>query len=157
MVRHFTATGFIVHEKRTLLLWHKRLQMWVPPGGHIEADEDPASAVLREIREETGLAAEVVPLARAFDFPYPGQIQPPYTILLEDSAEPGEPHQHIDFIYFCRLADGATPEHRGDAGARWVGGDALAANEPLPLAADVRALALVAIEVVDRRGRESRP
>jgi len=165
MVRHFTATGFIVHEQKTLLLWHKRLGMWVPPGGHVESNEDPASAVLREIREETGLETEVVSLARAFDFAYPGQIQPPYTILLEDSPETGEPHQHIDFIYFCRLADGAASEPKCDAGACWVGSDALTSNDPKdleacglssPLAQDVQALALAAIEVVNCSREQNR-
>ena len=37
MERHFTVTGFVVDGERTLLLWHPLLQMWVPPGGHIEA------------------------------------------------------------------------------------------------------------------------
>jgi ADP-ribose pyrophosphatase YjhB (NUDIX family) len=83
--RHFTCTGFVVEGDKTLLLWHRRLQMWVPPGGHLEADEDPVSAVLREIREETGLEAEVLPLSQTYPFGYPGQIAPPYTILLEDS------------------------------------------------------------------------
>ena len=61
MRRHFTATGFVVQGSRTLLHWHKRLQQWMPPGGHIEPDEDPVQAVLREIQEETGATAEVIP------------------------------------------------------------------------------------------------
>ena len=55
MRRHFTATGFVVQGSRTLLHWHKRSQKWLPPGGHIEPDEDPVQAILREIREETGV------------------------------------------------------------------------------------------------------
>ena len=60
-VRHFTATGFVVHEGATLLHWHAKVKMWLPPGGHIEANEDPVQAVLREVEEETGVKAEVVP------------------------------------------------------------------------------------------------
>ncbi len=156
MRRHFTATGFVVQGDRTLLHWHKRLQQWMPPGGHIEPDEDPVQAVLREIREETGAAAEVIS-AGPLPFPYPGQLQPPYTILVEDSAEPGEPHQHIDLIYFCRLADSAAPDPSlGEF--HWVDEGALRSRQPLdlappladgvalPLAEDVRLLAIVAIE-----------
>ena len=159
MRRHFTATGFVVHGDKTLLLWHQRGQMWMPPGGHLEPNEDPVSAVLREIGEETGLEAQVVPLAQTFPFPYPGQTQPPYTILLEDSFEPGEPHKHIDFIYFCRLADGARIDPNPGTTARWVDATSLRSNQPLDLAAcgisipvaeDVRALALKAIEVVNQ-------
>ena len=157
MRRHFTATGFVVDGDRTLLHWHKSLQQWVPPGGHVEPDEDPLQAVLREVQEETGIAAEVIPSAPVLPFPYPGQVQPPYTILIEDSHEPGERHQHIDLIYFCRPIDGSGHDPAlGDF--HWLDEDALRSNQPLelappladgvtiPLTEDVRLLALKAIE-----------
>jgi 8-oxo-dGTP pyrophosphatase MutT (NUDIX family) len=152
--RHFTATGFVIQGDRTLLHWHQRLEAWMPPGGHIEPHEDPIQAVLREIREETGVTAEIIPSVPALPFTYPGQVQPPYTILLEDSREPGQPHQHVDLIYFCREVDGAA--HDRPAGDfHWLDEAALRANHPLGLAArgvavpiteDVRLLALKAIE-----------
>ena len=94
----------------------------MPPGGHLEPDEDPVTAVLREIGEETGLTAEVLPLAPTFAFAYPGQVAPPFTILLEDSAEPGQRHQHIDLIYFCRPADGSAwrTRHRTPSWPGWT-------------------------------------
>jgi ADP-ribose pyrophosphatase YjhB (NUDIX family) len=160
--QHFTCTGFVVNGDKTLLLWHQRLQMWVPPGGHLEADEDPVSAVLREIREETGLEAEVLPLNQTYPFGYPGQIAPPYTILLENSAEAGEPHKHMDFIYFCRPTNNASLRPPEGAVVTWIDEDALHANRPIDLPAsglsapvndDVRALALAAIRLArDLRG-----
>jgi len=160
--QHFTCTGFVVEGDKTLLLWHKRLQMWVPPGGHLEADEDPVAAVLREIREETGLEAKVLPLSQTFPFSYPGQIVPPYTILLEDSPEPGEPHKHMDLIYFCRPANNASLRPPEGAVVVWVDEDALRTNQPIDLSAsdlsapvndDVRALARAAIRLTrDLRG-----
>ena len=154
MNRHFTCTGFVVQGDKTLLLWHQRLRAWVPPGGHLEADEDPVTAVLREIREETGLEAKVLPLGQTFPFGYPGQIVPPYTILLEDSPEPGEPHKHMDLIYFCRPLNNASLHPPAGAVVTWVDEDALRANQPIDLPAcglcapvndDVRILALAAI------------
>ncbi|PIR54531.1 DNA mismatch repair protein MutT, partial [Candidatus Peregrinibacteria bacterium CG10_big_fil_rev_8_21_14_0_10_42_8] len=60
-LRHFTATAFIVDsQKRTLLLWHKRLQRWMPPGGHIDPNETPEETAARECKEETGLDVEIV-------------------------------------------------------------------------------------------------
>ena len=159
MKRHFTATGFVVQSEKTLLLWHKSLQMWVPPGGHLELDEDPVTGVLREIREETSLEAELVPLAQEFSFSYPGQIQPPYTILLEDSAEPGQAHKHIDFIYFCRPANDSRLDPAADSAMHWVDEASLRSNQPIdlascgvsvPVAEDVRTLALKAIETVSQ-------
>jgi ADP-ribose pyrophosphatase YjhB (NUDIX family) len=158
--RHFTATAFVVDRDKTLLHWHRRLQQWMPPGGHLLPDEDPVTGVLREIREETGLEAELLPLTRTFDFSDPQQLPAPYTILLEDIPETDDPHQHIDLIYFCRPRDGGAHAPTADDSFTWVTEDQLRRNEPLPLpgrnekapvADDVRALALEAIRV----GREA--
>jgi ADP-ribose pyrophosphatase YjhB (NUDIX family) len=156
--RHFTATGFVVHEDRTLLLWHRRLQAWVPPGGHLKPNEDPIQAVLREIQEETGLRAEVIVLNRTFPFDYPQQLPPPYTILVERTPEPGPPHQHIDLIYFCRSLDGdAVRAPSSDDVLVWVTEAQLRRKEPLPIGGsgqavavleDVRLLALEALRSV---------
>ncbi len=157
--RHFTATGFVVQADRTLLHWHKRLGQWMPPGGHIERDEDPVEAVLREIREETGLVAEVIVPRPPLPFRYPRQLPPPYTILIEDVPGPGGPHKHIDLIYFCRPVDGADHGHVDDPTLRWVSEAELRGNGPLRvpgrelsvrLPEDVRQLALLAIEAARR-------
>ena len=162
--RHFTATGFVVDGPRTLLHWHKRLQQWMPPGGHIEPDEDPVQAVLREIEEETGLVAEVIAgQDPATPFDYPKQLPAPYTILIEDIPGPDEPHKHIDMIYFCRAIDGIARRPVDDPTLRWVDEEELREAAPLDVAGcgvsvalpkDVRQLALIAIEV-GRRARES--
>jgi len=155
MRRHFTATAFVVHEGRTLLHWHRKLGQWMPPGGHLLPAEDPATGALREVREETGLGVELLPLTPVFDFAYPRQLPAPHTVLVEDSPEAGEPHQHIDFIYFSRsLDDDAARPPTGDDTLVWVSEAQLDANEPLPfegapvpVPADVRALALAAIRL----------
>ena len=162
MNRHFTATGFVVRGDSTLLHWHRRLGQWMPPGGHIEQDEDPVQAVLREILEETGIVAEVIPSRTPEAFAYPEQLPAPYTILVEDIPGPGEPHKHIDMIYFCRPVDGADHERVDDPSLRWVSEAELRDGEPLEVAGrgesatvpeDVRTLALLAIAA----GRESSP
>ena len=156
MRRHFTATAFVVHRGKTLLHWHRKLGQWMPPGGHLLPDEDPVAGVLREVREETGLEAEPLPLTPMFPFPYPKQLPAPYTILIEDSPEAGERHQHIDLIYFCQARDteAARPPSADDV-LVWVTEEQLRENEALPrpngervaVADDVRALALEAIRV----------
>jgi 8-oxo-dGTP pyrophosphatase MutT (NUDIX family) len=52
---HVTASAIVVGERGTVLHLHKRLGLWLQPGGHIDADESPADAALREAWEETGL------------------------------------------------------------------------------------------------------
>jgi 8-oxo-dGTP diphosphatase len=127
----------------------------MPPGGHIEPDEDPVQAVLREIREETGLVTEVIPTRDAVPFAYPQQLPPPYTILVEDIPGPGKPHKHIDMIYFCRVA-GETGRLAADPTLRWVDMKELRSETALDVVGrgvsaavpeDVRQLALVAIEM----------
>jgi 8-oxo-dGTP pyrophosphatase MutT (NUDIX family) len=55
---HFTASGFVVSPDGTavLLIHHGKLDRWLQPGGHIEADDATVEqAVRREILEETGI------------------------------------------------------------------------------------------------------
>ena len=156
--RHFTATGFVVHNGRVLLHWHAKVRAWLPPGGHIDENEDPVQAVLREVLEETGLQAEVVPTGRRFALEYPAQLPPPFTIMVEDIHDPEAGyHQHIDMIYFCRPVG---PPGAVKDGWMWVGKDQLAGGEALksdvtpssvPPPDDVRLLALRALELVGDR------
>ena len=55
---HVTASGIVVGRRGTVLHLHKRLGIWMQPGGHIDAGETPATAALREATEELGLAVE---------------------------------------------------------------------------------------------------
>ena len=59
--RHFTVSVYIFStesEPRVLLLFHKKLQKWMQPGGHIEPFENPLEAAAREVLEETGIDVE---------------------------------------------------------------------------------------------------
>jgi 8-oxo-dGTP pyrophosphatase MutT (NUDIX family) len=99
--RHYTATAYVVAGGRTLLIWHERLGMWLPPGGHCEPNEDPVEAVLREAREESGLDVDVVPPPNLIACAGPRVLPPPAVILIEDIHRPDQPyHQHIDQVYF---------------------------------------------------------
>ena len=86
-----------------LLHWHRKVWAFLPPGGHIEPNEDPVQALYREITEETGLETAIIPYQDPLPISYPLQIHPPNTIMVEDIDDPQTGyHQHIDMIYFCR-------------------------------------------------------
>lgn len=67
---HLTASAWITDSKQTraVLLHHKKLDLWVQPGGHID-DEDATllDASLREASEETGLNDLQPKLSSVFD------------------------------------------------------------------------------------------
>jgi ADP-ribose pyrophosphatase YjhB (NUDIX family) len=51
----YTAAGILIHQDKVLLVKHKKLGIWLNPGGHIEAGEVPHQAAEREFFEETGV------------------------------------------------------------------------------------------------------
>lgn len=152
--RDFTVATFVVHDCRVLLLWHRKLQKWLPPGGHVDADELPDDAAVREVREETGLAVELVgdrgvPVDRPFQLVRPAGIQ------LEDIT-PG--HQHVDLIYFARPRDGSTVNLVGNHESEAIRWFALADMEPSGVLEEIRLWAERAIQDLDELvSRTSRP
>ncbi len=162
LLRHLTVTGFLVHDGRVLLHWHRRNQLWLPMGGHIEANEDPIEAVLREVAEEAGVGAEVLPTVPPLPFANIGQRPPPATILLAPVRSCGVarragwdgPVEHIDLVYYCRPVDGVAGLRTDDPTMRWLDAAEIEANvpvawdadaEPAALPDDVRVLALDAL------------
>lgn len=144
LTRDFTVATFVVHAGKTLLVYHKKLKMWLPPGGHIDPNELPDEAAVREVREETGLQVELVSQPAFTGIPGPRPLARPEGAQLEDIG-PG--HQHIDFIYFARPAGGLAPilNVAETEAVGWYSADEL---ESLGLTAEVRAWALRALATV---------
>ena len=145
----------------TLLHWHRKVGLWLPPGGHIEPNETPVEAVVREALEETGMRVEIVPTVPAFPYADPPQLPPPATIMVEPiRAYGGDPaHHHMDLIYFTRprdQADGELPD-APDGSWRWIMRAELKDDAPQTFAdvsarvsEDVRLLGMAAIDHVTR-------
>jgi 8-oxo-dGTP pyrophosphatase MutT (NUDIX family) len=168
VLRHLTVTGFLVHEGTVLLHWHRRNRLWLPMGGHIEPNEDPVQAVLREVQEESGVSAELIPTVPPLPFDNIPQLPPPATILIAPVLSCGAarragwngPVQHIDLVYYCRPAEGLAGLRTDDPTMRWLDEAALRRSEPVspdaktePVAPpdDVRVLALDALRAAAAR------
>ena len=64
------AAGALVEQEGQVLLVRRavdpKLGFWCLPAGYVEYDEGPVAAVLREVREETGLLVRVTGLLAAY-------------------------------------------------------------------------------------------
>jgi 8-oxo-dGTP pyrophosphatase MutT (NUDIX family) len=107
---HVTASGIVVGRRGTVLHLHRRLGIWMQPGGHIDAGETPDQAALREAIEELGLDVA---------HPAGGPV-----LLHLDVHEAALGHVHLDLRYLLFGADddphpppGESPE------ARWYSWD----------------------------------
>lgn len=68
---HITVKGIVIYEGKTLILKRVRpssdgLGYWELPGGGLEYGEDPHQALVRELKEETGLDIEIIKLVYTF-------------------------------------------------------------------------------------------
>ena len=128
MKHQFVASGFIVTPDRTraLLIWHKKLQKWVQPGGHIDPDELPHEAALREVAEEVGVhAALVIDASRQLHVTNSEERQVPEPYVIFKEYIPATPHEsahiHIDLMYVMEhpFCDIRAISDREIASAQW--------------------------------------
>lgn len=138
---HFTSSAVVIAAEHVLLIHHKRIGGWLPPGGHFEGKELPHQAAIRETLEETGVAVRVLSVARpassdssAFFLPQPICVQSC------SAVEKGVELYHVDMAFLCTVdvsSDNKLPEIRQTEDvheARWV---ALSDLGELPLAKNV--------------------
>jgi 8-oxo-dGTP pyrophosphatase MutT (NUDIX family) len=124
----FTVAIFVVRDAKILLIHHRKLDQWLPLGGHIELEEDPEMAALREAREESGLDVELLgerppttgPGTRAL-------IAPRFLDIHRISAT----HEHIGMMYWARPRQGLVTLAREEHHAiRWCSSAELDALQP---------------------------
>ncbi|MBT8208639.1 MAG: NUDIX hydrolase [Acidimicrobiia bacterium] len=125
---HITASGFVLSPDASalLLIHHRRLGMWLQPGGHVDpVDVDVLAAARREVAEETAVSELVLETPGIFDLdvhPIPGRsgVDPHY-------------HYDVSFLFRAPSWDMAAADEVLDA--RWVAIDeASAISDDRPLA-----------------------
>ncbi len=102
-----TASCIIYKEGKVVLVHHKKLGIWIYPGGHVDPGEHPHDAAQREALEETGLKVELVSCGDitirtndAISLPMP------FTILQEYVPYQTGAHLHFDLIYAAKPVSG---------------------------------------------------
>lgn len=139
----FTVAIFVVHEGRVLVIHHRQLGKWLPLGGHIELDEDPEQAALREAREESGLEVELIGDRPPVTEPGTRALIAPRFL---DIHRINPQHEHIGMIYFARPRHGqltlADAEHHD---IRWCTREELESLQP-PMSGAVKWYCRKAIE-----------
>lgn len=110
---HFTVSAFVLspERQRVLLIHHRKLALWLQPGGHLELDDASFEAACRrEVREEVGITA-LTPLVRGV-FDLDVHEIPAWK---SDAA-----HRHFD-VRFLFVAESASfVESEEVAGVRWA-------------------------------------
>lgn len=141
----FTVAVFVVRDDKVLLVHHRKLKKWLPIGGHIELDEDPEIAALRETEEESGLKVRLIGERP----PTTGDgtralIAPRFLDIHRITDE----HEHIGMIYWAtanstelRLAE---EEHLA---IQWCSADDLERLDP-PIPSAIRWYCLKALEEI---------
>lgn len=144
----FTTSVYVVYAGKVLLHVHKRAGIWLPPGGHIELNEGPIEAALREVKEEAGLDVELVGNKMSDYKPHPmrWEILPPKFINRHYYDE-AKTHEHIDLVYFgtTRNPDFTAEENRE---MRWVSREDIEKGT-IPLNDDIRTYALAALDELE--------
>jgi 8-oxo-dGTP pyrophosphatase MutT (NUDIX family) len=141
----FTVAIFVVQNAKVLIILHRKLGKWLPLGGHVELDEDPEIAALREAKEESGLDVELLGERPPTTEPGTRALIAPRFL---DIHRISDTHEHIGMIYFARPTGGdlslAEEEHHD---IRWASSEELDALQP-PMSNAVKWYCRKAIEEV---------
>ncbi|MBI2663033.1 NUDIX domain-containing protein [Candidatus Woesearchaeota archaeon] len=97
----FTVEVFIVYNNKVLLRKHDKYKIWLSIGGHIELEDDPNEAAIREVKEEVGLDIE---LYSPIDIPNPSdknykELIPPFYL---NRHRINDNHEHVTLVYFAK-------------------------------------------------------
>lgn len=102
ILKHFCVTVYIFDREtnKFVFLKHKKLNKWLPAGGHIEENENPIDAARREVFEETGLSNINFISADINTNSISNLLINPFGIQLNKIKEN---HEHLDLIYLATI------------------------------------------------------
>ena len=106
MLKHFSATVYVVsiidNQPKVLLHLHKKHNAWYGLGGHVEENEDPASAAIREAQEEANITVTLIPPHTLIHTKYADEMIAPF-LMFDQNID--NDHRHMDCIYVGTTTD----------------------------------------------------
>ncbi len=97
-----TVGGYILFKERLLLIHHRKLDKWLPVGGHIELDETPDDALKREIFEETNLHVRILGVN---ELPLTDSVKANLAVPFHVNVHNVGDHDHVGLFYICEVKD----------------------------------------------------
>lgn len=147
----FTVEVFVVYKEKILLRKHDKLGIWLSVGGHIEKDEDPNQAAIREVKEEVNLEITLdnsLQIRQENTDTYK-ELIPPYFM---NRHKISETHEHVTLTYFATTTNDTitqTIDAEKSDDIQWFTKEEL---EMLPdLLSNVKAYALIALKTISNR------
>ncbi|MDB6000682.1 MAG: hydrolase [Rhizobacter sp.] len=113
---HLTASAIVVFRSKLLVIHHRALGKWLPPGGHIESGETPWQAAQRETLEETGISVSLHPWHSRTKLP----IDINTHIIPANPAKGEIEHVHYDLRFVFTLTDGEKPKAAAEEECDWL-------------------------------------
>ncbi|MEK6889563.1 MAG: NUDIX domain-containing protein [Nanoarchaeota archaeon] len=114
----FTVEVFIVYDNKVLLRMHDKYHFWLSVGGHIELDEDPNQAAIREVKEEVGLDVELI--GKKENFQITDNFSELITPEFVNRHRINNNHEHITLVYFAKSkSDNIIEENEESKGYKW--------------------------------------
>jgi 8-oxo-dGTP pyrophosphatase MutT (NUDIX family) len=96
----FCSEVFVVYDNKVLLRKHDKLDIWLSVGGHIEPNEDPCEAAIREVKEEVGLGIKLYENSKLSHLnTNQWKSLPNPTHVCRHNIT--EIHEHVVFIYYA--------------------------------------------------------
>ncbi len=147
--RCHTVNAWTIYKGKTLLVKHKKLGIWLAPGGHVEENELPHIAAEREFEEESGVKVRTI---SAFPLEIQGTTSEylplPFYCNLHEINKPRKDsfcEQHYSWGFFVKVLD-VSGLNDNDDGVDGVGWFSLKDIQKLETTDDIRHEALYVFE-----------